>query len=151
MADTDDKKAFDLAIRLLGEREHSRKEIITKLERRKFSEAAIDKTLERLDQLGLIDDRSFAEHFVGSRSRKKPSGKYKLRYELFQKGISETIIDEVLSDYDSSAHCLDAAMKKFPFLKGDDHYKRKKLYAFLANRGFDSHSIRETLDQIFRS
>ncbi len=151
MTENTDKKAFDVAIRYLGNREHSRKEIIAKLERRQFSPEAVQKTLERLDELGLLDDRSFALNYVGNRSRKKPSGRYKLRYELLQKGIQEEIIEEVLGEYDSSGHCLDAALKKLPFLKGDGRYKRKKLHAFLMNRGFESQTIRETLDQIFRS
>ncbi len=151
MTENTDKKAFDLAILYLGNREHSRKEIIAKLERRKFSPEAVEKTLERLDELGLLDDRSFAVNYVGSRSRKKPSGRYKLHYELLQKGISEEIIEEVLSDYDSNAHCLDAAVKKLPFLKGDGRYRRKKMYTFLINRGFDGRTVGETLDQLFEA
>ena len=151
MIENTDKEAFDLAIRYLGNREHSRKEIIVKLERKQFNQEAIETALNRLDELGLIDDRSFAMNYVGSRSRKKPLGRYKLRYELLQKGIAEEVIDEVLNEYDSSAHCLDAALKKLPFVKGDERYRRKKLHAFLMNRGFDSQTIRETLDQIFHS
>lgn len=151
MIENTDKEAFDLAIRYLGNREHSRKEIIVKLERKQFNQEAIETVLNRLDELGLIDDRSFAMNYVGSRSRKKPLGRYKLRYELLQKGIAEEVIDEVLNEYDSSTHCLDAALKKLPFIKGDERYRRKKLHAFLMNRGFDSQTIRETLDQIFHS
>ena len=151
MIENTDKEAFDLAIRYLGNREHSRKEIIVKLERKKFNQEAIETALNRLDELGLLDDRSFAMNYVGSRSRKKPLGRYKLRYELLQKGIAEEVIDEVLNEYDSSTHCLDAALKKLPFIKGDERYRRKKLHAFLMNRGFDSQTIRETLDQIFHS
>lgn len=151
MNDNPDKKAFDLAIRYLGNREHSRKEIIAKLERKQFNEETVEKTLNRIDELGLLDDRSFAMNYVGSRSKKKPSGRYKLRYELLQKGISEEIVDEVLGNYDSSAHCLEAAMKKLPFLKGEEPYRKRKLHTFLMNRGFDNQTIRNTLDQIFRS
>ena len=151
MTEDDDKKAFDLAIRCLGNREHSRKEIITKLEQRRFSPEDVEKTLERLDELGLLDDRSFAANYVGSKARKTPSGRYKLSHELRQKRIPDEIIEEVLSEYDSNAHCLNAALKKLPFLKGDDHYRRKKMHVFLINRGFDSQTIRETLDQLFRS
>ena len=151
MIENTDKEAFDLAIRYLGNREHSRKEIIVKLERKQFNQEAIETTLNRLDELGLLDDRSFAMNYVGSRSRKKPLGCYKLRYELLQKGIAEEVIDEVLNEYDSSTHCLDAALKKLPFIKGDERYRRKKLHAFLMNRGFDNPTIRETLDQIFHS
>ena len=151
MHDNPNKKAFDLALRYLGNREHSRKEIIVKLERKQFNEETVEKTLNRLDELGLLDDRSLAANYVGSRSKKKPSGRYKLRYELLQKGISEEIIEEVLDNYDSFAHCLEAALKKLPFLKGEERYKERKLYTFLMNRGFDSQTVRDTLDRIFRS
>lgn len=151
MTEDADKKALDLAIRYLGNREHSRKEIITKLQRKQFTGEVVEKTLNRLDELGLLDDRSFALNYIGSRSKKKPSGRYKLRYELRQKGVSDEVIDEVLSEYDSSSHCLDAALKKLPFLKGDDRYRRRKLHAFLMNRGFDTETIRDTLNRIFQN
>ncbi len=149
MLDEAEKQAFDLAIRYLGNREHSRKEIVTKLEKRNISPGDIEKTLERLDTLGLLDDRSFAVSFVGSRSRKKPSGRYKLRHELLMKGVSEEIADEVLGDFDNEAHCLSAALKKLPLLKGDIYHRKRKMRAFLASRGFDSGTIRTTLDKVF--
>lgn len=151
MLDDTEKQAFDHAIRYLGNREHSRHEIVSKLERRGFSAEAIEKTLQRLESLALLDDRAFAMHYIGSRSRKKPSGRYKLRYELLKKGVAEEIVDEVLGDFDSAEHCLNAALRKLPLLKGDLYYRRRKLHVFLTGRGFDGRTVRETLDKVFPS
>ena len=146
-----DKKALDFAFRCLGNREHSRREVIVKLERKQFEPEVIERTLRKLVELGQLDDRSFAANYIRSRSKKKPSGYYKLKYELLQKGISEETIREVLEDYDNSTHCLNAAMKKLPLLKGDDRCRKNKMHRFLLNRGFDNHTIRETIDRIFSS
>ncbi len=150
MHDNTERKAFDLAVRYLGNREHSQKEIIEKLSRKEFSEEIINKTLKRLDELGLIDDRSFAVNYVGSRLRRKSCGHFKLKHELLQKGVEEEVVNAVLADFDNSSLCLEAALKKLPFIKGDKQQKHRKLYAFLTNRGFDSHTIRETLEEVFR-
>ncbi len=149
MSDSDRQQALDQAIRYLGIREHSRQEIALKLKRCRFSDEVIEKALERLDTLNLLDDRSFADNFIRSRTRSKPSGRYKLRYELLQKGVSADIADEALRDIDSAAHCMNAALKKMPFLKGEQIDQRRKLHAHLASRGFDSQTIRETLDELF--
>ncbi len=151
MTENTNRSAFDVALRLLGNREHSRKEIVIKLEQRRFDSEAIDTALGRLEELELLDDKSFAVNYVVSRSRKKPSGAYKLRYELLQKGVPDAIIDEVLEEYDSAAQCLEAAQRKLRLLKGDLPVKRNKLYAFLVNRGFDSQTIRETLARVLSS
>ncbi|ASQ91144.1 regulatory protein RecX [Prosthecochloris sp. GSB1] len=151
MLDDTEKKAFDHAIRFLGNREHSRREIVSKLERRGFSTEAIEKTLQRLESLELLDDRTFAMHYIGSRSRSKPSGRYKLRHELLKKGVAEEIVEEALGDFDGAAHCLDAALRKLPLLKGDLYHRRRKLHAFLTGRGFDGQTVRETLDKVLPS
>ncbi|RDD31503.1 regulatory protein RecX [Prosthecochloris sp. ZM] len=148
MSDSDTRKALDRAIGYLGIREHSRQEIRGKLKRNGFSDETIEKALERLDTLNLLDDLSFARNFIRSRTRVKPSGLYKLRYELRQKGVPDDIAEEALREYDSAAQCLNAALKKMPFLKGDQEHRRKKLHTHLANRGFDSQTIRQTLDEL---
>ncbi|WP_233570560.1 regulatory protein RecX [Prosthecochloris sp. ZM_2] len=147
----DPQKALDQAIRLLGIREHSRSEISRKLRRNRYSEELVETTLERLEELSLLDDLSFARNFVRSRTRRKPSGYYKLRYELLQKGVAEEIAEQALGDLDSEAQCESAALKKLALLQGDTALKRRKLQAHLQNRGFDATTIRETLERVLSS
>lgn len=135
-------------IRLLGLRAHSRSELSSKLRKKGFEEETIEAAMAKLESLGLIDDRSFAEGCMESMSRRRPEGKIKARIRLLQKGVPETIVDEMLSGYDTSAMCLAAAEKKMRSLSGTHESKRKKLETFLHNRGFDWHTIQETVETV---
>ncbi|ARM31420.1 regulatory protein RecX [Prosthecochloris sp. HL-130-GSB] len=146
--ETDVRKALEQALRFLGVREHSRAEITGKLQRSGYEPDVIERTLRRLEELSLVDDLSFARNFIRSRTRGKPSGYHKLRYELMRKGVGAEISEKALEEYDGAAQCERAALKKLPFLNGDMYQKRRKLYSHLQNRGFDGETIRETLDNV---
>ena len=137
--------ALDQAIRLLSGRAHGRAELEAKLKKRGFEADAISKALERLDQLGLTDDRAFAQSCMTGMARRRPEGKLKTRARLKQKGLPDEIIDEAITVYDQSALCRSAAEKKLRTLSGPPELKKKKLITFLKNRGFDWETIRETL------
>jgi len=146
----DDKKssALDVAIRLLAGRAHSRSELENKLRKRGFDAEDISKTIQRLDQLKLTDDRAFAGNCMTSMARRRPEGKLKTRARLKQKGLSDEIINEAIATSDQKTLCLCAAEKKLRTLSGPPEAKKKKLIAFLFNRGFDWETIRETVDMV---
>jgi regulatory protein len=146
MTDNHIQNAIRDAIRLLALRAHSRAELSTKLKKKEFDADTIEAAMAKLESLGLIDDRAFAESFMGSMSRRRPEGKIMARMRMLQKGVSEELVDEMLSGYDTSAMCLAAAEKKMRSLAGAPESKRKKLETFLRNRGFDWQTIKETLE-----
>jgi regulatory protein len=137
--------ALDQAIRLLSGRAHGRAELEAKLKKRGFEADAISKALERLDQLGLTDDRAFAQSCMTGMARRRPEGKLKTRARLKQKGLPDNIIDEAITAIDQPALCRAAAEKKMRVLSGPPEQKKKKLITFLKNRGFDWETIRETV------
>jgi regulatory protein len=139
------KAALELAVRLIAARSHSRHELKEKLEKRGFDSESITRTLERLDQLRLLDDRAYAGSCMTSMARRRPEGKLKSRARLKQKGLSDEIIDEAISGSDQAALCLSAAEKKMRILSGSPELKKKKLIAFLQYRGFDWETIQETV------
>ena len=63
------EKAKAAALRLLSQRSHSRKELITKLEEREHQFDAVTRALDRLAEVGLQSDGEFAEVFVRSKRR----------------------------------------------------------------------------------
>ena len=69
----------------------------------------IDEIIERLKRGGLVNDSSFAELWVENRSEFRPRGERMLRVELRQKGISDEVISEVVSDLDETGLALKAA------------------------------------------
>lgn len=149
--DKNRKAAFDCAVRLLSARDHGRAELESKLKKKGFEQEAITSTMERLDQLNLLDDRAFAGSCMAGIARRRPEGKFKTRARLKQKGLSDAIIEETIAGYDQSALCHAAAERKLRTLNGPPETIRKKLYTFLKYRGFDWETIRETVELLLRS
>ncbi len=138
--------ALAFAFKLLSLRSHSRVELEQKLLKKGCDTADILRAMDKLSGLGLIDDRSFAMELIRSRSRRKPAGRLRMRYELKKKGVEDSISDELLRDYDGSELCMQAAERKIPSLRGGSAENRKrKLERFLHNRGFDWQDIQKAL------
>jgi regulatory protein len=82
-------RAKDAALGLIARRAHARRELRDKLYRKEFPGRVIDRVLEHLERVGLVDDRAFAESYVRDRVRLKPRGRRALRAELAKKGVRE--------------------------------------------------------------
>lgn len=143
------KAALELAVRLLAGRAHSRHEVEAKLRKKGFDPESITKALEKLDQLKLIDDHTFADSFLTSIARRRPEGHFKTRARLKLKGLSDEIINETLASSDQSALCVAAAEKKLRTLSGPPELKKRKLITFLINRGFSWETIARVLGDFF--
>lgn len=148
MTDNNFKDALQSCFRYLAQRAHSRAELKTKLKRHGFDAAVIDETMERLEQLKLIDDLGFAKSAMEALARRRPEGALKTRLRLKQKGVSDEIIDELQRSQDPAALCRAAAEKKMRSLSGTHEIKRKKLLTFLRNRGFDWNTIQVALSEM---
>jgi len=132
------------ALSFLARRFHSERELLIKLKSKSYEERLIKIVLNEMKEKSFIDDLVFTNHFVEEKFKKKRWGKNIIRAALFGKGVSASIIDEVLQSFDSednqneAAHGL--AKKKFESLKLRETDKRKlaqKIISFLLSRRFD--------------
>ncbi len=131
------EEAYLRSIRYLAYRPRSRKEIEQHLNKKKYAPAAVGKTIRRLMESRLIDDRSFANWWVAHRCRLKPRSTYALRFELLQKGIDEGIITAALARTDDDEMALTLLESRSKRWRGLDRYKkRQKILSFLHRRGF---------------
>lgn len=80
------RRAYNKACELLSMRDHSRKELITKLRQKGHAEYA-EQAAQRLCEYGYIDDERFAEAYAEELRRVKRFGKCRIMQELFRKGI----------------------------------------------------------------
>jgi regulatory protein len=92
---------LDAGLRLLGRRAHSRVELRRKLDRRGYSAEETETALTRLDELGYLDDRSFAEGLV--RRRGTIRGPLALSAELAARGVDRAHADAALAGFDVEA------------------------------------------------
>lgn len=132
------------ALRLLARREHSRAELLRKLESAGFVRDDITPLLDAFEAKNWLSDRRFAESYVADHRAR--AGNIKLAYDLRQRGVSDSIIESVLGDNCDSE--LDRARevwrKKFGAAPADAAEKARQM-RFLQSRGFASEVIRRAI------
>lgn len=142
-------EAFNRAVRFLAPRPRSSTEIRRHLRQKDIEDSLIDEALERLERLNYVNDLEFAQFWVRNRNQFKPRGARALRYELREKGIDNSIIDEVLSELDPLSLARSAAESKMRSLRGkDEQTVRNKLGGYLTRRGFDYETVRTVIDEV---
>lgn len=143
-------KAIDVAANLLSYRPRSAQEIRQKLRKKDYDEFVIETAIERMTNLGYLDDMAFARFWIESRNRSKPRGRRALSYELRNKGVADTIIRELLDEMvDETSGAYEAAQKRIRRMRGKTQFEfKQKVGAFLQRRGFNYEAVNQTLEQI---
>lgn len=104
--ESDDKRAEQaraLCLRLLTARARTRAEMEGQLAKRGYPDDVSASVLDRLTQVGLVDDEDFAEQWVRSRRVNAGKGKRALAVELRNKGVDNEVIDAALAGIDADA------------------------------------------------
>ncbi len=141
--------AVDRALNLLARRPYSSAEIRRNLAAHEVAPPIIDAALEKLIDLGYVDDLAFARFWIDNRERFKPRGPRALCYELRQKGVPDDIIGTVLADLEVHDSAYRAAQERIKRLRGLQHQTfRTKLGSFLARRGFSYGVARDVIDRL---
>jgi regulatory protein len=142
-------KAVESAVRFLAYRPRSISEVRRNLIEKSIDEPVIDQAVEQLARMGYLDDEAFARFWVENRAMFKPLSPTALRYELRQKGVSDTIIQSVLSDLDPAESAYKAASGQIKRLKHSDRRTfRTRISNFLQRRGFQYAVIREVIERL---
>jgi regulatory protein len=149
---------LEAGLRFLEVRPRSIAEVRRRLGRAGYREELVSRAIERLTDLGMLDDEAFAAQWVESRDRASPRGEHALMLELRQKGIEAPIIasilrarreeavrwDDGVSDDDGASITPDEAGARMLLARHaralarvpDLRQRRQKAYALLARRGF---------------
>jgi regulatory protein len=144
-------KARDAALSLLSHRARSATELKRRLKRKGFEAETADSAVERMEELGMVNDASFAESFVRDRVRLRPHGRRRMKAELRAKGVDEATaraaIDEVMEREDASETELAraAAARWKPRAGEEPDRARRRLQGFLARRGFGGEAVRQVV------
>lgn len=152
--------AKEQALRLLSRRAYSEKELRSKLLEKEFHPKAVDRAIELLCKVGLVDDLAFARAYARDFLNRKPSGKILLRQKLRTKGINnetiQQIINELSESNDEQQLALTAAeqiLKRYAKSKKKYEQNKKKqwLSANLLRRGFKWSEINSVLKILFKN
>ena len=115
---------------------------------KEFSPQTIDKTLNRLQTEGYLDDAAFAQSWTNSRQRTKPKSRRALRYELRQKGVDRETIEAAVADIDEAEAARSALRPKLrQWQHLDEAAFTQKALGFLSRRGFSYTLARDAIDE----
>ena len=132
------------ALGLLARREHSRVELARKLETAGFDREQIGILLDTFEAKNWLSDQRFAESYVADHRAR--AGSIKLAYDLRQRGVPSSIIEELLNNSrDSELERARAVwQKKFGTPPANAAEKGKHI-RFMQSRGFTSEVIRRAI------
>ena len=131
------------ALNLLARREHSRQELLNKLQQRFAVDISlIENEIALLSEQGFQSDARLAEVFLRSRAG-RGQGPLKIRAELKNKGVDNTTIEEVFTDYnmDWIAGIKAVVQKQFGDTPPANAKERARRIRFLQQRGFSFDQI----------
>ena len=144
-----EKQIKKTLLTLLARREYSKKELSDKLSTKGFPSLLSETILEAFIKDDYQSDQRYCEMLIRSRIVKL-SGPFKIRMELRQKGVSENIVEQTISD----ANCdwfdlaLEAAKKKTANWKTFEFEDKAKLIRFLQGRGFEQEQISYAIERL---
>ena len=145
-----EERARQICLDALERRMRTRKQLTQLLTRKRIALEVATPVLDRLQEVGLLNDEAYARAFVASRQRTRPRGSRALSSELWAKGISPDVIERVLTDTDQAEEPREAARRavapKLRQLAGKPPDEvRHKLEQFLIRRGFSYEIARDVL------
>ncbi len=141
-------KAKQYALKLLGYRGRSEKELKDRMTGKGFSDTLISSTIDHLRKLGFVNDVSLAESLKREATANKFFSRNSARRYMLNRGISRDIIHTVCGqdgeeDLQNAQRYIE---KKFRVLKSfPPATVKRRLYAQLLRRGYSPETISTVL------
>ncbi len=141
------KLCKDKALWLISYRDHSRRELFDKL-KKDYPEDVAEAAVTRMEELGLINDASYARRYTADLINVKHLSERGIRQKLYEKGIDRDLIDEILdeTELDESEQIRAVIEKKYAGGLDDEKIRRRAVNA-LQRLGFGYGSIKSVLNE----
>ena len=137
--------ALDKALTHISATKKTEKQVRDFLKGKGYLPAVCDYVLEKMRGYGFIDDKEYAQDYVGFAAARK--GGRLIKMELKAKGVAEEDIDEALTSLDQGAQESAAGriLEKYMRGKTPDRETLAKAYRHLMSKGFDYETARAAL------
>ncbi|MFI5233528.1 MAG: regulatory protein RecX [Gemmatimonadales bacterium] len=148
---------YNKALEALARGPRAAKDLGRWLAQRDHSADDITAALARLTERGLLNDAAYAAMFARSRFTTYRMSRRRIAAELAKRGVERAIADaaiaEVMDDeaIDERAMVNAAAEKKIRSLAAlEPDVQRRRLYGFLARKGYPSDLVRDAVAKLIR-
>ena len=145
-------RAYQYALNLLSRKSYTTAEIYQKLELKEYESLMIKEVLERLTNVGLLNDEQYAISYISHHSIMGKKGPAGISQDLLKKGVSSRLIDKHLKLYDDDTQLENAMKLATQVLKTNTkygpHFIKQKVSQHLMNKGFSRFVIEKAINQI---
>lgn len=139
-----EEKAKEVALRFIEYRPRSTAETRQHLLKKEYPEDVVERVIERLTAVELLNDAAFANYWVEQRQTFKPRSQLAIQQELRQKGVERQAIDDALQSVDGVTAATRAAEPKARRWQGlPEEEFFKKVGSYLQRRGFSYDIVKE--------
>jgi regulatory protein len=145
-------KVYDRALNMLALRSRASAELTRSLVRKGEAREHVDRAIARLQEQGLLDDATFAQSFTRARVLGANQSRRRVQQDLSRKGVARDVSEAAIATVfeeegvDQRELVEAAARKKLRSLtKLEPVVRRRRLYGFLARRGYDPDDIRRAM------
>ena len=144
---SEERRAREKALYLLEYRSHSKKELADKISRTTSREAA-EAAVEKMEELGLMNDESYARQLASSLLERKGYGVRRARQELLHKGIDRELVEEILLETapDPEEKLREIVERKYQRQLQDEKGYRRTVAA-LQRLGYGWEDIKSVLEE----
>ena len=146
---------YDRALNMLAFRARASAELSRALVRKGAMRSVVNRVIARLQEQGLLDDAAFAESFTRAKLLGAHHSRRRVQQGLAQKGVARDVSDAAIATVfeneavDQTALVERAARRKLRSLvKLEPMVRRRRLYAFLARRGYEAEDIRRVMSEL---
>lgn len=141
-------KAINKCYDLLSRRDHSVKELKTKL-LRTVDENNAQRAIERMIELGYLDDEKYAEKLLEYLIENKRMSKAHIKQEMFKRGVPNDIISSLLeyAEIDNVSSICDLIQTKYRNKLNAENGK-EKVIASLMRKGFSYSDIKSAFNEL---
>ena len=150
----DSEPLFQWALRALGRKAHSTRELEANLLARTDDASAVAGVLGRLKARGYLDDRQCIETLAAARLSRGDSGRSRLQREMTARGLPRELVNQVLNEMfppeEELDHMRRSLERKLNTLSGPlDEKRLARLYNYLLGRGFPPEAVRREFRKRF--
>lgn len=150
---SDIERAKSRAINYISGKLKTKYEVRLKLTEKDFTEDIIDEVINILEKEEYLNDRLYCEVFIEDKKQLNGYGKNKIKSLLIQKGISKSVFEDFLDEFEYEEefdNALKMGIKKLNLLSNEEDVfkKKQKLINYLAYRGFSFDVINDVLREI---
>ena len=129
---------------MLDKRDYSRAELLKKLTEKGVDEAEASEAVERLAELGFVDDARYAPIIVRHYAA-KGYGAQRVRQELQRRGIPRELWDEAMREMPRQDDTVDRLLRSRLKSDAPDRAELKRATDFLLRRGYGWDEVKSAI------